>query len=375
MANLTKQSAFASPLLTLPHELRFQIYRYAFTPNEDEHPNMWGSLPSNMLRPLRTCRQIYQEAKFLAISCVSWPVDCGGDLDFAGYYPNLNPDMLSAIKSVTFCYHMDHTSRGEHNWLFYLPDYPFDKFGLHNIEELVLWPTGQDETWKKLKPREDAVGGPDSPVEITLAAFARALMATIRRRKALKKIVVDCRQFILRKNLPKLRKEFRSEFAAPSFQNWSCEQLEVAFQGDYYNWAQRWYIIVVEPDRWRLVYEGLDDEERSVTLEFRVSDEWEAYYAKYAVDSPPLRERQLAFFERVLSPGLLETLRNLAAAQAENGQGGDEPDENGHDDDDPNENDQGVAFDTMDEEDFDNLSEGESVYTRMPTRAPTPEPE
>lgn len=78
------------------------------------------------------------------------------------------------------------------------------------------------------------------------------------------------------------------------FRNWDCEELEVSFRDDYYNWAQRWYIIAVEPDHWRLVYEGLD-EERSVTLEFRVSDEWEAYYAKYAVDSPPLRERQLAF--------------------------------------------------------------------------------
>ncbi|KAJ5984698.1 hypothetical protein N7481_006797 [Penicillium waksmanii] len=224
--------------------------------------------------------------------------------------PNRTPKMLSAIKSVTFCSHMDHGGREEHDWLFSLPDYPFDKLGLHNIEELILWPTGHDETWKKLKPREDAVGGPDSPVEITFAAFARALVAIIRRRKALNKIIVHCRQFILRKDLPTLRKEFRSEFAAPSFQNWSCEDLEVSFRDNYYNWAQCWYIIAVEPDRWRLVYEGPDDWERSVTLEFRISDEWEAHYAKYAVDSPPLRERQHAFLERMLSPGLLETLRN-----------------------------------------------------------------
>jgi hypothetical protein len=113
---------------------------------------------------------------------------------------------------------MYHGGPGEHNWLFALPDYPFDKLGLHNFEELVLWPTGHHETWKKLKPRENAVRGPDSPVEITLAAFARALVATIRRRNSLKKIAVDCRQFILRKDLPKLCMEFRSEFAAPSFQ-------------------------------------------------------------------------------------------------------------------------------------------------------------
>lgn len=62
----------------------------------------------------------------------------------------------------------------------------------------------------------------------------------------------------------------------------------------------------------------------------------------------------------MLGPGLLETLRNLAAAQAENGQEEDEPGENGHDDDNANENDHDVAFETMDEEDFDSLSEGES---------------
>lgn len=134
--------------------------------------------------------------------------------------------------------------------MFAVPDFDFDKLGLRNLEELILRPTGNDEIWKKkMKPREDAIGGPDSFTQITLAAFARVLLATVRQRKALKKIIVHCRQFVLRKDLPKLQKEFRSEFHQPSFQNWDREGLEDAFQNHYSSWAKSWGIVLVEPDR------------------------------------------------------------------------------------------------------------------------------
>lgn len=58
-------------------------------------------------------------------------------------------------------------------------------------------------------------------------------------------------------------------------------------------------------DRWRLVYQGLDDGERTVTLESIVSDEWEAHYAKCAVDSPPLSERELGFYKRVVGTHII----------------------------------------------------------------------
>jgi hypothetical protein len=207
--------------------------------------------------------------------------------------------------------------------VFAVPDFDFVKLGLRNLEELVLRPTGNDEMWKTLKPREDAVGGPDSFTEITLAAFARVLLATIRQQKALKRIIVYCRQFVLRKDLLKLQEEFRSEFCQPSFQNWDREELENAFQNHYSLWAKSWNIIPVEPDRWMLVsHQGVHGLERSVTLDFRVSDEWEEYYAKYAVSSPPTRpERGLDYFERLLGPDFVEALRHLAANSMTENQG------------------------------------------------------
>lgn len=41
---------------------------------ENEHPK-WDSRPSIILRPLRTCRQIYKEVKLLTFASVSWPLE------------------------------------------------------------------------------------------------------------------------------------------------------------------------------------------------------------------------------------------------------------------------------------------------------------
>ncbi|KAJ5110530.1 hypothetical protein N7532_001065 [Penicillium argentinense] len=346
MTDQTQQTPFASPLLALPPEIRLRIYRNAFTPTEDDHPSHYGSLPSDLLRPLHTCRQIYKEAQFLAFSCVSYPLDFGGDLNFAECCSKLKPDLLQAIKSVTICSYVDEMCRGEHTWLFAIPDFDFVKLGLRNLEELVLRPTGSYDMWKTLKPREDAVGGADSFTEITLAAFAKVLLATIRQQKALKRIIVYCRQFVLRKDLPKLQKEFRSEFYQPSFQNWDREEPENAFQNNYSLWARSWNIITVEPDRWMLVsHQGVRGLERSVTLDFRVSDEWEEYHAKYAVSSSsPGPEGELDYLERLLGPTFVEALRHLAANSMTENQGeqsDSNEDEDGYDHDDANDNDQG----------------------------------
>lgn len=61
-------------------------------------------------------------------------------------------------------------------------------------------------------------------------------------------------------------------------------------------------------------HQGVRGLERAVTLDFRVSDEWKEYYAKYAVDSPPPGpERELDYFEQLFSPNFAETFRHFAA--------------------------------------------------------------
>lgn len=172
-------------------------------------------------------------------------------------------------------------------------------------------------------------------------------------------MVVHCTQFILGEDLPKLRKEFRSEFFMPSFRDWYCETPDLSFQCDYIDWAERWYLIDDEPECWRLVHGRHGDSERWVTMGFIVSDRDEEYYAEYTPDSPSLRVREIAHFggllrsfTRTLSANgitddegqqidLIENWRNQDQ-QEENG-----PDEHGYDD----------------EEDFDN--DCESFYPCM----------
>lgn len=260
-----------SPLLTLPAELRNEIYRYAFKPSDSADPSLPGTRASDLLRPLLACRQIYEEARALAFSCVSFAVENVTGAGLAARLSVLRTEQTQAIRSMTYSNYRSYDGYN-HMWLRGMVEFRPDNAGIV-LEELSLRPGWEDEEILPLISREDEAVMEDirrGPV----AELARSVLATVRNLQTLKRINILCDGLLLEKDVAALIKELRTEFRHPSFQHWRTSTAH-CFGHGYVAWAQTWRAVVHDARRWTLLARGSDaDAGRSVNIEFRMSDSW-----------------------------------------------------------------------------------------------------
>lgn len=259
------------PLLAIPAELRNEIYLYAFTPSDVEDPCLPGTRASDLLRPLLTCRKIYEEARTLAFSCVPFTLECVSEEEFVERLSALRTEQTQAIRSMVYSNY--HAYEGYHHlWLRQMVNFRPDRAGIV-LEELSLRPAWELKEILPLISREDEAIREDIQ-RGPAAELARSVLATVRNLKTLKRINILCDGMLLEKDIAAVQKEFRTEFRHPSFHYW--RRLTAPCFGDNYTtWAQMWRVVVHDTRRWTLLTRGGDaNTQRSVKIEFRMSNSW-----------------------------------------------------------------------------------------------------
>lgn len=256
------------PLLALPAELRNEIYLYAFTPSDAEDPCLPGARTSDLLRPLLTCRKIYEEAGILAFSCVSFALECVSEEEFVERLSVLRTEQTQAIRSMVYSnYH--HYEGYNHMWLRYMVEFRPDRAGIM-LEELSLRP-GWEQDW--LLP---LISGRDEALREDIQRcldreLAKSVLVPFRNLKTLKRINILCDGLLPEKDIAVVQREFRTEFRHPSFHLQQRGSTEPNFGHDYAAWARMWRVDVHDTRRWTLLAHGGDaDTERSVEIEFRI---------------------------------------------------------------------------------------------------------
>lgn len=277
MQSLEKQRTptSVSPLLAVPAEIRNLIYSHIFTPSDSDDPALPGTRARDLLQPLLTCRQIYEEAHALAFHCVTFALEAMARLKLKERASLLQPNKIRAIQSMAYSNYLGDDGYN-HRWLQGLSHFRPDQCGIM-LDELVLRPAWEDEKILPLISREGR-GNHMIMDRGRLRDLRNGVLVALRNIATLKRIVIYCDGLLFERDIAALHEEFM------------CD------------WRQNWDIIIRDPRQWTLTlltYEGGAQRERSVTIEFRMSDSWVGYYfppLPLSADSQRFRESEVDLF-------------------------------------------------------------------------------